>query len=170
MRLIRGALVYIDANSIADAHSANGWNALRNGFHLVTVPLCVEEATRQNKHGVTLTDKSVTALQAELEVRSVDDVARFQLREALGTGVALDDGERDLISAARLDPRRAWHLCGPDRASLRALHVLNLLDRMVSLEEMLALVGASTRTLKPNMTTRWLSEKRTKLALGESLI
>jgi len=170
MKLTRGALVYIDANAIAAAHAVNGWNALRNGFMLVTVTECAEEATRQNRNKLVLTDKTLDALRAELEVRPVDAAARFQLREALGTGVALDDGERDLIAAARLDSRPAWHLCGPDRASLRALHVLNLLDRMVALEEMLTMVGAATQRLTPNMTGRWLSDKRTKLALGESLL
>lgn len=170
MRLTRGALVYIDANAIAAAHAAKGWNALRNGFQLVTVAECVEEATRSDRDGRTLTGKELAVLRAELEIRPVDDVARFRLREALGTGVALDKGERDLVAAARLDPRPAWHLCGPDRASLRALHVLNLLDRMVALEDMLTLVGASTRTLTPNMTARWLSEKRTKLSLGLPLL
>lgn len=170
MMLTRGALVYIDANAIAAAHEVNGWNALRNGFKLTTVQECVDEATRTNREGLSLTGKTEATLKAELEVRPIDDIGRFQLREVLGTGVALDAGERDLIAAARLDPRKAWHLCGPDRASLRALHVLKLLDHMVALEDMLAMVGAATRSLKPNMTTRWLSEKRTKLALGELLI
>lgn len=48
--------------------------------------------------------------------------------------------------------------------------MLKLLDRMVALEAMLAMVVATTRSLKPNMTARWLSEKRKELALGESLI
>jgi hypothetical protein len=170
MKLIRGALVYIDANAIAAAHAVKGWNALRKGFKLATVQECVDEATRPNQAGLTLTGKTAEALKAELEVRPLDDVGRFRLRELLGTPVALDNGERDLIAAARLDPRRPWHLCGPDRATLRALHQLKLLDQMVALEEMLDMVGVGTRNLTPNMTTRWLSEKRTKLALGELLI
>lgn len=170
MRLNRGDIVFIDANAIGAAHAVHVWNALRNGFHLVTVLECAEEVTRPNKAGLTLTGKELESFKAELEIRPVDNIARFRLREALGTGVALDPGERDLVAAAYLETQPIWHLCGPDRATLRALKVLNRLDRMVALEELCVKVGARTAGLQPAMSIRWLSEKRTKLELGDTLI
>jgi hypothetical protein len=41
---------------------------------------------------------------------------------------------------------------------------------MVSLEEMLQLVGVDVKGLQSSLTKRWLEEKRTKLKLGDSLI
>lgn len=170
MRLNRGDIVFIDANAIAAAHELNAWNALRQVFQIVTVLECAEEVTRPNRDGQTLTGKELEPFKTEVDIRPVDDVMRFQLREALGTGVALDPGERDLLAAARLEPKPVWHLCGPDRATLRALKVLRLLHRMVALEELCAKVGARITGIAPAMTTRWLSEKRTKLELGDTLI
>jgi hypothetical protein len=126
--------------------------------------------TRRNRHGQTLIGKDLEDFKSELEVRQVGDVARFELLEVLGVRVALDPGERDLLAVVRLETTANWHICGPDRATLRALKVLNMLDRMVSLEELCAKVGVSAVGLRQEMTKTWLSGKRTRLELGDTLI
>jgi len=168
--LKRGDQVLIDTNAIGDAHTVKGWNALRQAFHLVTVPVCVEEATRPNRAGHVLVDKTAAVLSTELEVRPVDDAMRFRLLEELGGKVALDAGERDLLALALSEGRSVWRLCGPDKATLRAMYLIGRLDRMVSLEELLQLSGTSGRNLDYKETKDWLSAKRTRLELGDDFI
>jgi hypothetical protein len=168
--LKRGDIVFIDTNSIAAAHAARAWGAVRGGFKLRTAVICLEEATRPDRHGRILVNKTVPELAAELDARQVDDAMRFHLVEKLGDTIVLDAGERDLIALALAHGREVWCFCGPDKAALRALHYIGWSDRMVSLEEMMQLVGLSPKGLEPVQTKRWLGEKRTKLKLGDSLI
>jgi hypothetical protein len=43
-------------------------------------------------------------------------------------------------------------------------------DRMVSLEQMMRLVGVDTKGLQRSLTQSWLEEKRTILKLGDTQI
>ncbi|HVU35338.1 MAG TPA: hypothetical protein VHE61_18015 [Opitutaceae bacterium] len=166
----RGDIVFIDTNAIAAAHRVRVWGAVRNAFHLVTATTCVEEATRPNRAGDVLVDKTADQLTAELDVRAADDAMRFALVERLGDTVVLDPGERDLLALALAAGVRVWWLCGPDKAALRALHCLGWADHMISVEEIAQMAGAPARGLEPQETNRWLAEKRTKLKLGDTLI
>ncbi len=168
--LKRGDIVFIDTTAIAAAHKVKSWGAVRNGFKLITAVLCVEEATRPNRSGAVLVDKTSDKLAAEVDARPVDDAMRFNLADRLGDAVALDAGERDLLALVLAGGVKVWCFCGPDKATLRALHYLGWADHMVSLEEMMQLVGCSVKGLEPQQTKRWLEEKRTKLKLGDSLI
>jgi hypothetical protein len=166
----RGDLVFIDTNAIVAAHSTGSWNAVRNAFRLVTAEMCVHEATRPDRHGQVLIEKAVEALSLELEIHAPDDAMRFSLLDKLGDSVALDAGEYDLLALAWAQGRGIWYLCGPDKATLRALHCLGSSDRMISLEELMRMVGLSSKGLLPSQTKGWLEEKRTRLKLGDSLI
>lgn len=166
----RGDIVFIDTNAIAAAHRVQVWGAVRTAFHLITAGTCVEEATRPNRAGETLVDKTADELAAELDVRMADDAMRFALIERLGDSVVLDPGERDLLALAVAAGLRVWWLCGPDKAALRALHVLGWADHMVSVEEMAHVAGTPARGLEPHETNRWLAAKRTQLKLGDTLI
>lgn len=168
--LQRNDTVFIDTNAIAAAHAAKAWGAVRHAFELVTVMECVEEATRVNRRETRLVDKTQDQLAAELTVEPVDDGMRFTLAERLQGGVALDPGERDLLSLALKRGREVWCFCGPDKAALRGLHVLGWVDRMVSLEEMMRLSGLATQALLPPNTKAWLETRRTQLKLGDSFL
>jgi hypothetical protein len=168
--LRRGDIVFIDTNAIAAAHSVKAWAAIRSAFKLVTAIVCTEEVTRPNRLGEVLVAKTAESVAQELDARIVDDSMRFALFEKLGDSVALDAGERDLLALAIAQDKGVWCFCGPDKATLRALHYLGWADRMVSLEEMLQLVGVDVKGLQSSLTKRWLEEKRTKLKLGDSLI
>jgi hypothetical protein len=122
--LKRGDIVFIDTNAIAAAHSVKAWAAIRSAFKLVTALVCTEEVTRPNRYGDVLVEKTAESLAQELEIRIVDDAMRFVLLEKLGEAVALDDGERDLLALAVAQGRGVWCFCGPDKATLRALHCL----------------------------------------------
>lgn len=168
--LQRGATVFIDTTAIAAAHAIKGWAALRRGFKLVTVPVCLDEATRPNRDGLVLVNTPRDVLAAELSIAEVTDVMRYELIERLEGVVSLDPGERDLVALAYARRQEIWWLCGPDKATLRALNHLNWVDRMVSLEEGLRAVGCACDALEKVQTKRWLEDKRTKLKLGDTFI
>jgi hypothetical protein len=84
--------------------------------------------------------------------------------------VDLDDGERDVLSIALKTKEPVWWLCGPDKATLRAMHFLNLLDQVCSLELLARGAGLRGRGMDVECTEKWLAEKRTQLRFGLDLI
>ena len=155
----------MDTNAIKAAHHLGCWNALRKGYKLHSVRLCVEEATRPNRHGRRLVDRPEAELAAELVLGAVDDIARAELRLAIGNRNDVDAGEAELLAYARTLPGRVWWLCGPDAGTVKAMNHLRLLERMVALETLAKACGHPVTALPQNYTEKWLSDQRTKLAL-----
>ena len=118
----RGSVLFVDTVAIKGAHETGCWKARRNSYHLVTVEKCIEEATRQDKHRGKLIQREAGELAAELDVRPVTEVQRAALSLRTGKRSDLDDGERDLLAYALTLGREAWWLCGPDKATLKALN------------------------------------------------
>jgi hypothetical protein len=166
----RGSLVLVDTVAIKAAHALGCWNALRQAYRLETVEKCVEEVTRTDSQGRQLVARPAAELRAEMRIHAVSDTLRAQLLLTVGRRPDLDDGERDLLAHALTLGRKAWWLCGPDKATLKTLHRLNLLERMVSLESMGHEVGHRFARLEEQYTEAWLKAKRTKLLLGEEFI
>jgi hypothetical protein len=162
----RQSIVLVDTNAINAAHRIGCWNALRKNYQLHSVRLCVEEATRPNRHGRKLVDRPKAELAAELVLGKVDDLARAELRLAIGNRNDVDAGEAELLAYARTLPGRVWWLCGPDAGTVKAMNHLRLLDRMVALESLAKVCGHATAGLPDNYTERWLSAQRTKLLLA----
>jgi hypothetical protein len=130
------------------------------------VRLCVEEATRTDKRGNKLVDRPEAELAAELVLGQVEDVARADLRLAIGNRNDVDAGEAELLAYARSLPGRVWWLCGPDKGTVKAMNHLRLLERMVALESLAAACGHATSALPKNYTEKWLSDQRTSLLLN----
>lgn len=163
MNFAKGSRIFVDTNAIAAACSIGQWNNLCQTFEIETVKKCVEEALRPNRKGEILVGLSEQQLTRGITVHAVDSRMRYEL---LQRGVPdLDDGERDLLAYA-LNEREAWWLCGPDKATMNALHVIGRLDRAVSLEKLLVAYSKKSPPLEPNQTERWLSRLRTELLLG----
>ena len=166
-----GATIFIDTNAIEAAHRHHCWNALRKNYQLCTVGICLEEATRPNKAGHTLTNKTLAQLSTELSCVPVGPAQELALMAAIGGLPSLNAGEKSLLAAAYgLGSTTAWLLCGPDKATLVAMSRLKLADRMVSLEQLATGVGHRFRGLERQYGTGWLQEKRTQLLLGNELI
>lgn len=161
----RNGIVLVDTNAIKAAHAHGCWNALRRHYRLHSVRECVEEATRPNKRGARLVEREAEALAAELTLGAPDKLAFAALVLAMGNRIDVDAGERALLAYARTLPGNVWWLCGPDKGTVGALHVLGLLDRMVALEALAKGGGQTLRDLPANYTERWLSEQRTRLLL-----
>jgi hypothetical protein len=106
-------------------------------------------------------DVELVRKTARIEQVPAVQLAGLDLR--LGGEFALDAGERALLAhlVARKD---VWIVCSPDKACILALHRLQLLDRSVSLEQLLDTVGYRA-TLRNNYTRRWMEKIRTDLIL-----
>ena len=159
----RQSIILVDTNAIKAAHQSGCWNALRKNYKLHSVRLCVEEATRPDKRGSKLVDRPEAELAAELVLGQVNDVARADLKLAIGNRNDVDAGEAELLAYARSLPGRVWWLCGPDKGTVKAMHHLRLLERMVALETLAKGCGQSTAGLPGNYTEKWLSDQRTGL-------
>lgn len=166
----RHARVFIDTNAIQAAHRSGCWNALHKSYKLETAAFCLEEALRPNRKGKKLVDRSLDDLKKEVIAHDVTDAQRAVLLHALQGRVDLDDGERDLLSVAVSVKTEAWWLCGPDKATLRAMHLLGILDKMCSVQGLAESTGMRLVKLEEQYTEKWLSSKRTLLLLGGELI
>ncbi len=166
----RGSLVLVDTVAIKAAHALGCWNALRKAYQLETVEKCLEEAIRVDRHGRQLVPRKAAELKTEMRIHAVSETQRANLLLAGGHRPDLDDGERDLLAHALTLGKKGWWLCGPDKATLKTLSRLNLLERMVSLESMGHAVGHRFTALEEQYTEAWLKAKRTKLLLDEEWI
>jgi len=167
---LRQATILIDTNAIQAAHRCGCWNALQKNFKLETVEHCLEEAIRPSRKGKRLVNRTREDLEKEIHVHAVTDAQRATLLYALQGRVDLDNGERDLLALALSLKTGVWWLCGPDKATLRAMHLLNIIDRMCSLQGLAEETGMKKVKLEEQYTEKWLSSKRTMLQLGMDLI
>ena len=166
----RHATILVDTNAIQAAHRYGCWNVLHKTFKLETAEYCLEEALRPNRKGQRLVNRSRDDLNQEVHTHAVTDAQRATLLYALQGRVDLDDGERDLLSLALSLKAEVWWLCGPDKATIRAMHLLGIIDRMCSLQGLAEVTGMRHVKLEEQYTEKWLSSKRTMLQLGMELI
>lgn len=166
----RNGRVLVDTNAIKAAHEFGCWNVLRGYFHLETAAYCVEEATRADRRGRRLVERTLEELRNDFVCHDVTDRDRAALALQLQGRVDLDDGERDVLATALNLVGPVWWLCGPDKATLRAMHFLNLLEKACSQESLARGAGFRTRGLESQYTEEWLAAKRTQLMLGMDII
>ena len=166
----RHAKVLVDTNAIQAAHRYGCWNALHKYFQLETAKHCIEEALRPNRKGKRLVDRNRDDLEKEILAHAVTDAQRAVLLHALQGRVDLDDGERDLLSIALTIKTNVWWLCGPDKATIFAMHLLGIIDRMCSLQTLAETTGFKLAKPEVECTEKWLSSIRTQLLLHGQLI
>lgn len=158
------SIVLVDTMAIKAAHDLGCWNGLRSTFKLHSVPKCVEEATRQNKNGAVLVRRTAEDLAADLTLGTVEPLAVTRLTLEVGSHADLNDGEKHLLAYA-LTLSGTWLLCGPDRGTVRAMHMLSLLPKLVSLESLASTTGQKIKNLPHHFSEGWLSTFRTQLLL-----
>lgn len=157
----------MDTNAIAAAVAVNQWNNLKQNYKIETVSKCVEEALRPNRKGQVLVNLPEDKFINGIVVHDVGERMRFELRRL---GVPdLDAGEEDLLAYARTQVDY-WWLCGPDRAAVRALHSIGMLDRSVSLERLIKnyMRKGKLPSFDEVQTEVWLSRFRMQLQLDSS--
>lgn len=152
--------------AIKAAHDLRCWNALRQTFQIRSVAICIQEATQVNRDGRQLVTRSDADIAAEITISPVTDQMRMALEFRIGLRADVHKGERDLLAYA-LTLRDAWCLCGPDNGTVRAMKVLRIFDRMISLESIVAASGHRVQMPSKHYTERWLSDHRTQALLEE---
>lgn len=163
------ATVLVDTNAIIEAVRTGTWKALLGGRSVETVQECYDETQRGNPHRPSYVVVAPGGLQGLKAIHEVDDEARAALVLACTNAVGLHNGERDLLAHA-LARREAgdeiWVVCSPDIACVHVAVALGMGDQTISLEELLASVGAKgAKPLGDHFTARWLSAERTKALL-----
>lgn len=162
-----GTPIYLfDTNAIIEAVRTSVWNALTGGLNLQTVAECADES----RCGDRFSTGYVTVSERDLErMAAVHAVSELEVANVLlmDRAEALDPGERDLFAhALTLSRDDLWVICSPDLASVRFAVAAGIGDRLVSLEEAIAAVGARPKLpLRGNFTTAWLTTERTKIML-----
>lgn len=170
MRPPPGSLVFIDTNSIFEAHRAGCWNAVTARYRIETVQTCEGEACTRPRRRMFARDIVPAELRSKLrESHSVTDMQRLSTALLWRTlKIDPDPGERDLWAyVVSADLATEWFLCGPDKSSMRYGHAAGHADRLTCLESMVDGIGHTCRPpLREAHTARWLDQFRTEMTMG----
>lgn len=163
--------VLVDTCVIIEAFRINCWKTLCQYFSVETVQCCVDECCG----GDPLKPGRVPIPREELgngltSVHVVSDLMLAELSLANDDLPALDDGERHMMAWLHSNPAEAilTVISTSDRAAVRAAHVLRLLDRVTSLQELAknSHVGPKQLgNLEHHFTEDWLSTLRMQLRM-----
>jgi hypothetical protein len=157
-------VVLADTNVIIEAVRSGCWPALTGALSIETVATCRDEALAgdRTRAGYVAVTPGDLARLSRVHTVTGAEVATFALAYEGADG--MDDGERDLFAHAFGRTDGAWLLCSPDRASVRAAVALHWGERLISLAELAAQVGARP-ALRAQFQAAWLSEWRTHFVL-----
>ena len=163
-------VLLVDTNVVIEAVRVGAWNALTGALCVETVEECRHEARRGDSTRpayVPVSDADLARLTCVRKV-SVQERAEYLLADP--EAAAMDPGERDLFAHAYQRVKagdRAWVVCSPDKASIRAAVRIGIADQLRSLETACTAVGARPRLqLKPHHQELFLSKYRTEYLLG----
>jgi len=164
-----GDVVLVDTNVIIEGYRTGCWKQLAQFFKLHTVEKVIEETQTgfQNRDREQNIDQ-VTLIMSLAKVAPISEEQRatFNIKH---NHPVLDAGERDLLIYAETLSGAAWLLNTPDVAAVRFAANRDWMDRLVSLEAMIARLKCRLKeNLARNYTEKWLSEKKTWLLLNKS--
>ncbi len=162
----------VDSCIIIEAFRAKVWKALINHFEVETVECCVTECCTGDPLNPSYVPISYEQLKADLStVHLVDGTMLATLALQYPDLPALDPGELHLLAWLDANPSHAviTAISTADRAAVRGTHVINLMDRLSSLEELLKAAGVGRKQLesiKDHFREAWLSKLRLQLRTG----
>lgn len=164
--------VLLDTCVIIEAHRISCWKALCQAFDVETVQCCVDECCAGDplKPGrVPIKREDLHAGMAR--VHDVTDIMLATLAIEQDDLPALDDGELHLMAWLHANPTEAvlTVISTSDRAALRAAHVLRLLDRVTSLQELGRGAGVGRKQLEKlehHFSEDWLGAVRMQLRMN----
>lgn len=162
----RSDIVLVDACVIIEAHRVGVWNAMHKNLTLETVETCIIEAQtgRANRLDPTVLDAELRGGFSAIHQVSQTEIANH-LATAEGNLPVIDEGELELwVHACQRDD--VWFLCGPDRASMKFGFELGYVNRLVSMEQVLGLVGVQNDQIKGHYQEKWLRDLKTNLTMG----
>lgn len=147
----------MDTNAVLEAIDVGCWKAITGGLRIETVEECVREC-RVGDHyaGPILVNQA--HIDRLSKIHDVSKKQRLELSVVCPQSEWVDLGERNLFAHILTNEPSSWLVCSPDRAAVKMAVHLKWRDRLVSLEFLLARVGARpSRALHKNYTTAWLS-------------
>lgn len=164
--------VLLDTCVIFEAHRVKCWNILCNHFEIETVRRCVEECCSGN----SLIQGYIPINSAQLEkdlskIHEVDEEMLMQLQLDNPDIPALDDGELHMMAWLNSNPGDSilMVLSTADRAAIRAAYKINLIDKVVSLQELCQENRQSKNQinlLQDHFKYDWLATFRTQIKQG----
>lgn len=157
--------VLVDTMIIIEAHRSGQWKPLCEHYKIDTVEKCVEEAETGNQNRRNPVNVDTATLNRIVKPKKISEKEIASLILGEESAGNLDDGEKHLLAYAMTLGSDVFFLCSPDKACMRVGHCLGMLDKFVSLEELLDGAGARAK-LKDNYTTRWLNKKKSDIRLG----
>jgi hypothetical protein len=150
-----------DTNAIIEAVRTGCWNAITGGLNVETVTQCRDECLRGDRlsTGYVAVSPADLSRLAAIHPVSEEEVAMLLL---VPEAAALDRGERDLFAHAYGRSDDVWLVCSPDHASVDLGVALGWEDRLISLGDMLRLVGGrADPPFRSHFESSWLSRQRT---------
>jgi hypothetical protein len=162
---MKGQRVLVDTMVVIEAHRIGCWAGLVGYFSIETVECCaIESATGyRRREGYVAIDQEL--LRSQIRIHGVTAEMRAALYDADPLSARLDPGERDLLSFATIQSD-ALLLCAPDKAAINCTFRVNLLDKLVALEELATEAGIRKQGYRENHTRQWLTAYKTKVILG----
>jgi hypothetical protein len=158
-----GAPVFVDTMVIIEAHRVNRWKELCGRYLIRTVEKCIEELATGNQRVRNPVNVDTDSLIKSLKPERVTESDIIQLLLAVENVTGLDDGEKHLLACAFKQRDELFFVCSPDKACMRVGYEMGLLDRFVSLEELLPNIRLD---IQINYTAKWLDREKTKIKLG----
>lgn len=158
-----GERLLLDTNVIIEAHRVNCWKLLLDQFILESTEECCREAAGgyTRRGGYVAVDVAVLRKDIRIHKPTPD-----MMTKATATALnfqSIDPGEREVLAIAFADA--ALRRVGTaDRIAIQVASQLGLLERVVSLEEILQATGDSRALLKHH-TKKWLSDIKLQLLL-----
>jgi len=163
--------VLLDTCVIIEAFRTKCWKALCAHFDVETVDCCVTECASGSAYGAGRVSVPRKDLHAGLaKVHNVDALMLAALALECPDLPALDDGELHIMAWLHANPHAAvvTAISTADRAAIRATHVMDLLERVRSLQDLARQAGVDKKQLselKAHFGDDWLSEARMKLEM-----
>ncbi|MDP9412499.1 MAG: hypothetical protein M3Q08_00010 [Pseudomonadota bacterium] len=154
--------VLLDNCAVSACAEIGAWNALVARFRLETVTEVAVEAATGFQHRQIIDPRE---FRTQVTVHNVEQNDRLAAASEYSELAGLDDGERDLWVHA-LGRQDAWVLCGPDAASIRFGVRAGHAEKLISLEELLEVMGYQPKVkLKVHFTKKWLRERIDQFSL-----
>lgn len=164
-----GSLCFLDTMVIIECFRLNVWSGLANHYSFESVEKVVEETQTgflNRRDCETPNYDQVRKGFHRIVEPPKRDIAQLQL--SYPSAATIDDGEKMLLShiQARMEGEKEFFICCSDKAAIRTIHEMNILDSLVSLEELIEKAGLRLREpLRRNHTRMWLEGFRTDLRL-----
>lgn len=161
---MKGQRVLVDTMVIIEAHRMGCWNALIKFFAVETVEQCAIECASGDKRRKGYVEIDQQLLRSQIKIHEVTGPMQAALMVSDPSAAVLDAGEKDLLSLALTQD--AWLLCAPDKAAISTAFQLNLIDKVIALEELALEAGVRKQGYRENHTKKWLAGYKAKLQFG----